>query len=110
MRALRQVLAAVTVQALAAASAHAGEVVKVDIRDLVFAPTEITVRAGDSVEWSNTDFVDHTATAKEGELDLLIPAEKSARVELRRSGTVVYYCRFHPAMTGIIHVVDADRR
>jgi plastocyanin len=110
MRAFQRVLAAVTVQALAAASAHAGEVIKVDIRDLVFAPTEITVQAGDSIEWSNTDFVDHTATAKDGRLDLLIPAGKSARAELRHAGTVVYYCRFHPAMMGIIHVVGDDQR
>lgn len=110
MRALLQVLTVVLVQALAAASAHAGEVVKVDISDLVFAPAEITVRAGDSVEWVNADFVDHTATAKGGEWDLLIPAGKSARVELSRAGTIRYYCRFHPAMTGTIHVVGADHR
>jgi plastocyanin len=110
MRAFVQVLMAVLVQAFAAASAHAGEVVKVDISDLVFSPTKITVRAGDSIEWVNADFVDHTATANGGDLDLLIPAGNSARVQLNRAGTVDYYCRFHPAMMGTIHVVGPDQR
>lgn len=110
MRAFLQVLSAVLMQALAAASTHAGEVVRVEISDLVFTPADITLRAGDSVEWVNADFVDHTATAKGGEWDLLVPAGKSARVELSRAGTIAYYCRFHPAMTGTIHVVGADQR
>ena len=80
------------------------------VSDLAFAPSEITVRVGDIVEWANADFVDHTATAKSGDWDVLIPAGKSGRVELSRAGTVLYYCRFHPGMTGTIHVVAADLR
>jgi plastocyanin len=110
MRAFLHVSMVPLVQALLAASAYAGEVVKVSINDLVFAPTEVTVRVGDIVEWANGDFIDHTATAKSGDWDVLIPAGKSARMELSRAGTIAYYCRFHPGMTGIIHVVGADPR
>jgi plastocyanin len=31
--------------------------------DLVFNPADITVRVGDTIEWANADFIDHTATA-----------------------------------------------
>lgn len=110
MRAFPHLPIILSMQALLAASAHAGDVVKVAIGDLVFTPAEITVRAGDTVEWTNADFVDHTATAKSGEWDVLIPAGKSGRVELSLPGTVAYYCRYHPGMTGTIHVIAADPR
>ena len=57
-------------QGFLAASALAGEVVKVSIGDLAFAPANITVHVGDTIEWDNTDFVDHTATAKNGDWDV----------------------------------------
>ena len=44
--------------------ALAGETVQVKISDLAFSPAEITARVGDTIQWVNGDFVDHTATAK----------------------------------------------
>jgi len=51
------------------ASAHvgiAGKVVQVRISDLAFSPADIKVNAGDTVEWVNNDFIDHTASATDG--------------------------------------------
>jgi plastocyanin len=59
---------------------------------------------GDTVEWSNGDFVDHTATDKGGAWDVAIPADKSAQLKLTSPGTFAYYCKVHPGMTGTIHV------
>jgi len=87
------------------ASALAGEIVQVKISDLAFWPAEITARVGDTVEWVNGDFIDHTATAKGGDWDVMVVAEKSAQLQLTRAGTIDYFCRFHPNMTGTIHVV-----
>ena len=92
-----------------AASPLAGEVVKVPISDLVFSPAEVTVHVGDTVEWDNADFVDHTATAKDGDWDVAIAAGKTGRVELNRTGTIAYYCRFHPNMTGTIKVLTTEQ-
>jgi plastocyanin len=92
-----------------AASPLAGEVVKVPISDLVFSPAEVTVHVGDTVEWDNADFVDHTATATNGDWDVAIAGGKSGSVQLSRAGTLSYYCRFHPNMTGTIKVLDADQ-
>jgi plastocyanin len=87
-----------------AASVLAGETVQVKISDLAFSPVEITAKVGDIIRWVNGDFVDHTATAKDGEWDVMIEAEKQAELPLTRAGTIDYFCRFHPGMTGKITV------
>jgi plastocyanin len=92
------------------ASAHlgvAGEVVQVKISDLAYSPATITVKAGDTVEWVNDDFIDHTATATKGaNWDLMIVAGQTVRQEMTKAGTISYFCRVHPDMTGTINVVD----
>jgi plastocyanin len=71
---------------------------------LAFAPADITAHVGDTIEWVNSDFVAHTATARDGAWDVLIPAGGKKSVLLKTEGTVEYYCRFHPNMTGRIVV------
>ncbi len=45
----------------------AGNIIAVEMNDdLRFAPTEITIKAGDTVEWRNTGSIGHTATADPG--------------------------------------------
>ena len=45
----------------------AGTVIAVEMNDdLRFAPMEITIKAGDTVEWRNTGSVGHTVTADPG--------------------------------------------
>lgn len=83
----------------------AGEVVKIIITDLAFSPSEITIRQGDTIEWVNGDFIDHTATASDGTWDVDIAVGQSARQNFDRAGTSKYFCRVHPDMTGTVHVV-----
>ena len=85
------------------------ETIKVVIDKLVFAPEEIKARVGDTIEWTNTDILAHTATLKGG-WDVMIPPRKSASIVLRTAGTFEYYCRFHPNMKGRIAVGAADAR
>ena len=92
--------------AIFAGAALAGAVVPIAISDLVFSPAKITVKVGESVEWTNNDFVEHTATASDGEWDVAIPSGKSAVQQMAKPGTITYFCRVHPGMTGKIHVVD----
>lgn len=88
--------------------AVSAEVVQVKIADLAFAPADITIKEGDTIEWVNSDFIDHTATAKDGGWDVFIAVGQSARQQFKQAGTSQYYCRVHPDMIGTIHVV-ADR-
>lgn len=97
------VLAAVLIAS--ASSALAGEVVQIKIKNLAFSPSAVTVRVGDTVEWINSDFIDHTATGKAGEWDIKIAAGQSASRQLTHAGTIEYFCTPHPHMKGTIHVV-----
>lgn len=89
--------------ALAAGSARA-EVIQVTIENLAFVPAEITAHAGDTIQWVNADIVIHTATARNGAFDVTIPVKGKASTVVKASGTVDYYCKFHPNMVGKVVV------
>jgi plastocyanin len=100
----RLTLAAIAFSAMTVASASAGEVIKVKVKNLVFEPAQVTAHVGDSIEWINEDFIAHTATAGNKEWDVTIPANGSGRVTVQHAGKVEYYCRFHPNMIGALTV------
>jgi plastocyanin len=79
------------------------ESVQVTISNLQYSPAEIKAKIGDSVVWMNKDFVAHTATGAGG-WGVNIESDKSSRLVLKKPGTLDYYCRFHPNMTGKIIV------
>ena len=85
-------------------AADAGEVIRIGIRNLAFGPSTITAHVGDTIEWTNADFVAHTVTATGGAFDVPIAAEKNGRISLTAPGRIDYYGRIHPNMTGTIEV------
>jgi plastocyanin len=80
------------------------DTVAIKIEKLVFAPRSVSARGGDTVQWTNADFVAHTATARNGGWDVMIPAHSTASIVLKDAGTFDYYCRLHPNMTGQLTV------
>ncbi|HLX98402.1 MAG TPA: amicyanin [Roseiarcus sp.] len=84
--------------------AFAGETIHIRIDKLMFDPPKISAHVGDTIEWASSDFVVHTATARNKDWDVTIPAKGVGRVTLKRAGDVAYFCRFHPNMTGEIAV------
>jgi plastocyanin len=74
------------------------------IDKLKFSPAEVSAHVGDTIEWVSNDFVAHTATARNKDWDVAIPAKGTGRVTLQHVGEVDYFCRFHPNMTGGISV------
>ncbi len=72
------------------------------IDKMSFGAPVIAAHVGDVIEWSNHDFVAHTVTAKDGTFDVSIPPGKTALITVRHAGTIPFYCRFHPTMTGTI--------
>jgi plastocyanin len=79
------------------------DTVTVTIDKLAFSPKEISVKAGDTVEWVNKDAFAHTATVKDG-WEVMIPPKKTASRVMTAGDTVDYFCRFHPNMKGKIAV------
>ena len=46
----------------------------------------------------------HTATARNGDWDVMLPPKKSGTLVLKKAGTFEYYCRFHPNMKATLTV------
>jgi plastocyanin len=77
----------------------------VEIRNFAFAPAEVTVAPGDTVVWTNGDFVPHTATGRNDRWDSrAISANGSWRYVAPAPGRYEYYCVFHPGMTAVVIV------
>jgi len=100
----RQSAFALLLCSLATASAH-GETIVVTIEKMAFSPTEITAKAGDTIEWVNKDAFAHTATLKGG-WEVMLPVGKSGSITLDTAATLDYFCRFHPNMKGRITVTS----
>jgi plastocyanin len=90
--------------ALGTASASTAEVIRIKVDKMAFSPRQVSAHVGDTIEWDSSDFIVHTATARNADWDATIPAGKSKSVVLTHMGTIEYYCRFHPNMTGQITV------
>ena len=86
-------------------AAPASEATSVVIDNLDFSPAAVTVHVGDVVSWINRDIVEHTATAKSGDFDVLTPKDKPVRWRASKVGEFSYFCRLHPNMTGVIRVI-----
>jgi plastocyanin len=101
----RRHLPIVALLALAALAvpAHAATI-QIVMENLVFSPAEASVKAGDTIEWINKDVFAHTATAGNGDFDVMMPPKKTVTSVVRKAGTIEYYCRFHPNMKAVLKV------
>jgi plastocyanin len=88
---------------LGAGSAHA-EVIVVTMDNMAISPSDVSAKVGDTIRWINRDVFDHTATARNGDWDVTIPANTTVTTVLKKGGGIDYYCRFHPNMTAIIRI------
>ena len=95
---------AVAALCLAFASTVRAETITVTIDKATFMPAAVSARVGDVIVWDNKDIVAHTATARDKAWDVMIPAGKTARIEMKTAGNIEYYCRFHPNMVGRLTV------
>jgi plastocyanin len=78
---------------------------RVLIKDFMFAPTTITVKAGSVVTWLNKDEEPHTIFSdaglfRSGALD----TNDNFQFKFDKPGTYHYICTIHPKMVGTIVV------
>jgi plastocyanin len=78
--------------------------IEITMENLVISPAEASAKVGDTIEWINKDILAHTATARNGDWDVILPPKKSGSLILKKAGTVDYYCRFHPNMKATLVV------
>jgi plastocyanin len=86
-----------------AVPAHAATI-QVVMENLVVSPAEVSAKVGDTVEWINKDVLAHTATARNGDFDVIMPPKKTVTSVLSKAGTVEYYCRYHPNMKAVLKI------
>jgi len=107
-RRMHKALAGAAIILIAAPAQHAsaaeGQTRRVEIKDIAFMPAQVTVHAGDTMEWDNDDIVAHTATSKEAGFDVAVLPGRRGSAVLTRPGTFSYTCRYHPNMGGQITV------
>jgi len=85
-----------------------GPVTVIHVRNLLYGPDAISVRAGTTVEWVNDDPLAHTVVAADSSFDSgLIEPGKTWRFRFTKPGTYAYSCRPHPFMHGTIKVTAA---
>jgi plastocyanin len=84
------------------------EAASVDIPEIAFEPADITVKAGTTVTWTNSDDIPHTVTKEggpgaefdSGDLDPGATFEQT----FDAPGKVDYVCTIHPGQAGTVTV------
>ena len=79
-------------------------VIQIKMAEIAFASAQVSAHVGDTIEWTNDDIVAHTATARNGDWDVMVQPNGKASVTLKSAGTIDYYCRLHPNMAGSIAI------
>jgi len=81
----------------------------VTIQNFAFSPSNITVKKGTTVTWTNQDSIAHTVTESDGST-----GPNSGNLEngesysfiYNQTGTFTYHCAIHPDMVGTVKVTD----
>lgn len=102
----RRLLLALAGAAVAAvpASAAAPKVYTVTLQQMAFGASPAGLRVGDVIEWVNNDIFVHSATARDKSFDVELKPKAHVRMTLKQAGTLAFYCRYHPGMTGKLAV------
>ena len=75
------------------------------MKDFMFAPTSLTVKAGSTVTWVNMDDEPHTAVSDTGLFrSAAIDTNESFSFKFDKPGTYHFTCSIHPRMVGTIVV------
>ncbi len=98
------VLVAVLGNGIALAASQA-----VTISNFAFAPASVTVSVGDTVTWTNSDAVTHTATADDASWDAgnITGNGGTGAFVFPTAGTFPFHCRIHSQMTATVIVQAA---
>jgi plastocyanin len=78
---------------------------QVVMKGFAFDPATVTIKAGESVTWTNQDSAGHTVVADKGEFQSSNLAQGATfTFKFGTAGTYAYHCSIHPSMTGTVVV------
>jgi plastocyanin len=69
-----------------------------------FIPAQLTIKAGETVVWKNTDSILHTVTSNDGLFNENVQPGATFSYTFTAAGTYNYVCTLHPGMNGTIIV------
>lgn len=82
-----------------------GATVEVKMEGMAFSPQTVTIKVGDTVNWTNMDQPPHNATAVDKSWKTsTFGTGESGSVTFTTAGTFPYICTVHPSMTGTVIV------
>jgi plastocyanin len=86
------------------AAAKSGTV-EIDMQNIAFNPTSVTVKVGQTVKWVNKDDVPHDVTGGPLKSSTF---NKGGSYEFtpKKAETISYVCTIHPGMTGTLTVTS----
>ena len=79
---------------------------EIKIDNCAFTPTELTVKAGTTVEWVNRDYIPHVVVSydKKTFKSKALDTDDKFSYTFTTPGTYSYFCSVHPKMTGRVVV------
>ena len=78
--------------------------IQISMENLEIMPAQVSAKVGDTIEWINKDVLAHTATARNGGFDVMLPPKKTGTLVVTKAGNFEYYCRFHPNMKAVLNI------
>jgi amicyanin len=90
----------------AATPAFAADVA-VKIGNFTFGPSELKVKAGTTITWTNEDDMPHTVVSPNNFRSKVLDTEDTYSFTFTTSGTYKYFCSLHPHMIGTVIVETA---
>jgi plastocyanin len=67
-----------------AGAAAEAKSIQIVMTNLAYVPAETSAAVGDVIEWVNSDFLAHTATATNSDWNVVIIAKKTERLVLKK--------------------------
>jgi plastocyanin len=87
------------------AGAAPGGGAQVTLQNIQISPTSVTIKAGESVTWTNKDSFTHHLVGDNGEFDSGDLANGATfTFVFKTAGTIAYHCSIHPEMKGTVVV------
>jgi plastocyanin len=72
--------------------------------DQKFTPNSVSVKVGDTVEWTNGGTIGHNVTFDAGPKTDIMSGGDNAFFKFTTAGSYVYHCTIHPGMDGTVSV------
>jgi plastocyanin len=79
---------------------------RIEIKDFMFSPQTLTVKAGEKITWINRDDEPHTVVSvgKKFQKSSALDTDQEFTITASEPGSYQYFCSVHPKMTGTIVV------